>query len=151
MPRRSIAAQSTVPVPTVSTLEPRLPAPPALTAHESDVWQRTVAALPASHFRREQAELLLRYVKHTARAAQLDALLVDLDPRTHLDEYERIARLAASESRTALALARALRITNQSRLKAETAHNRAAAADPFAGWGDDERVAALVARRTGNV
>lgn len=68
------------------------------------------------------------YCNHVGRLAKIEAALQKLDPVQDLDVYDKLVRLAAGESSKVLAHARSMRLTQQSRLKSETAHGRAEAA-----------------------
>ena len=114
----------------------RLVPPKHLTDAQCSVWQTTVDALPASYFRPEVAATLERFCVGVDRVRQLEALLAEADPRQDFDRYERIVRLAGIETARIAALARSLRITNQSR-NAATAGRMAAGAQPARTAEDD--------------
>lgn len=107
---------------------PRLQPPVELSDEQKSIWRETVEALPPDWFAAEHGPLLRMYVGHVDRATRLEQALGKLDPADSLNEYERMGKLLAVESAKALSLARAMRITQQARLKPETAHNRGAAA-----------------------
>jgi len=107
-------------------------APEGLTEAQVNVWCDVVLRLPASWFPRETHHLLAEYCKAVTRArfigAELDRfqsswLAEDGGP----ERYLKLSGAADRQVRTMNALARALRITNQSRLKAETAARKASA------------------------
>jgi hypothetical protein len=141
MPRKSHAERmvkmAVTPNPIV---EPRLPVPAELSPAERGLWAQVTSALPANFLKREQGELLVRYVRHATRARELDALAAACDPEVDLDRLAKLVQLAGSESRTALAFARSLRITNQARLKAETAAAQVDARPASESWADDELI-----------
>lgn len=124
----------------------RLQPPPGLSKALRDVWVQTTSALPPEWFASEQAPVLELYCRHVVRAAQIEAALVDVDPVADLATFDRLVKLAGLESSKIAMHARAMRLTQQSRLKAETASNRSAAAaeirrdSPFDG-DDDELLA----------
>ncbi len=107
---------------------PRLKPPGDLTDDQKRIWHETVNALPPDWFADEHIAMLRLYCQHITRAAKLESALERLDPVDNLNDYEKLVKLAGLESAKALALARAMRLTQQSRLKPETAHNRSAAA-----------------------
>lgn len=145
--RKSEASLAVVPAP-IRHEAPRLAAPCGLTAAELAVWRLTVSALPSGHFSAEQAPLLERFCIHTVRARSLDALLATLDAVADLDRYDKLARLVSQETGRMFAAGRALRLTNQSRMKAETAGTRAAAVrGPTAEGAEIDR---RIAARSGN-
>src|SRR5437870_4183940 len=128
MPRISAAALSVV-APEIQATRPRLSPPVDLPSSALAVWHATIAALPASWFAPEQAPIIERYCRHIARAREIEALIADTDPLT--SAYARLVTLAGAETARILALARAMRLTNQSRLKAETAASAAAKYRPI--------------------
>ena len=68
--------------------------------------------------------MLVSYCNHVTRAAQIEAALATLEPLTDLNEFDKLSKLAAGESAKIAMHARAMRLTQQSRLKAETASSR---------------------------
>lgn len=145
MPKKSIAALA---MPTLIRREQaRLVPPKHLTAAQSDIWDATVNALPPDYFRPEVAATLERFCVGVDRVRRLEVLLAEVDPAQDFDRFDRIARLAGIETARIAALARSLRITNQSR-NAATAGRMAAGAQPARTAEDDARaVAELVAWR----
>jgi hypothetical protein len=77
-------------------------------------------------YQRAQYEgpMLTAYCNHVTRAAQIEAALATLEPLTDLNEFDKLSKLAAGESAKIAMHARAMRLTQQSRLKAETASSR---------------------------
>jgi hypothetical protein len=120
---------SVTPAP-IRALPAPLPVPPGLSAAEGEVWRQTVASLPPGWLAREMGPLLERFCCHTVRARCIEALLVQVDPMNDLQDYARLSRLAGEETARILALARALRLTVQSRLHSSTAGNRSAGSRP---------------------
>jgi hypothetical protein len=122
---------------------PRLLPPSGLPAAQNTIWHQTVDALPPDWFAREHEPLLLQYCNHVARAAQIEAALSRLDPVDDLEVFDKLTKLAALESSKIAAHARGMRLTQQSRLRAETASNRAgsAASTSFAEAFDNELLA----------
>jgi hypothetical protein len=108
--------------------DPRLQPPEAMPEAQCEVWRLTVNHLPAEWFSAEQSPVLTAYCRHVVRAAQLESALTGLDPIEDLDQFERLTRLAGLESAKIAMHARSMRLTQQSRLKAETAHGRGGAA-----------------------
>lgn len=107
---------------------PRLQPPAALSEAQQIVWHQTVDVLPSDWFSVEQTPSLVAYCQHTARAAQIEAALAKLDPMTDLDTFDKLTKLRAGESAKIAMFARSMRLTQQSRLKAETAQSRGAGA-----------------------
>ena len=139
MPRQSRAARS-IPPP-IGRSTPLLAAPTDLSPTERAEWRRAVDAMPAGFFGQEATPMIARYVRHLRRAAELDALLGHTDPGGDLMRYTRIAAAAREESRLALTLGRALRLTPASRTPAVTAARAVAGMPPNSGMTDDERIA----------
>ena len=106
----------------------RLEPPVDLPDEQRQIWNETVNALPADWFATEHIQMLKLYCQHLYRAAKLEAALSRVDPLMQLNDYEKLVKLAGLESAKVLSLARAMRLTQQSRLKPETAANRSAAA-----------------------
>ena len=130
MPRKSTAAQSVAPVIDASKARQRPPPVEGLRDDEKAIWKRITAAMPADWFRREHLDLLARYCQHQARADRYNKMAsvftaADIGERIELDDLDRISRMADRDSRAALALARSMRITHQSQLRAETAATKA--------------------------
>jgi hypothetical protein len=123
MPRQSTASLAVVPIkPAAST---RLAPPANLTADQKDLWRATVAALPADFFGKEQTPMLTSYVRHLARANDLERALQTLDPLA--PDYLRLSSASVQQTKAALAFARALRLTNQARVEKATAGRAVAA------------------------
>jgi hypothetical protein len=113
-------------------------APECLTAEQAEEWRAVVARMPADWFGREHFPLLEAYCRHACNARFIAAKIDSLDRAQFADVgvlkfYTRLLLMAERESRAMLALGRAMRLTQQSRLKAETAATRAALS------GSDER------------
>ena len=106
---------------------PRITPPTSLTADQIAVWRATVRALPAAWFTPEMAPLIELFAVHVCRGRDLNAAIQACDLTADLPRFEKLAHLAAGESGKVAGLARAMRLTPQSRLKAETAANRAGA------------------------
>jgi len=116
----------------------RLQPPHDLPEPQRLIWHETVDFLPSDWFSREQSALLVAYTNHVVRLAKIEAALNDLDPVNDIDVFDKLSRLAAGESAKLLAHGRAMRLTVQSRLKAETAHAHAGAAAGAAMVLDDD-------------
>ena len=77
-------------------------------------------------YQRAQYEgpMLTTYCNHVTRAAQIEAAWATLDPLTDLNGFDKLSKLATGESAKIAMHARAMRLTQQGRLKAETASSR---------------------------
>jgi hypothetical protein len=103
---------------------PRIQPPSSLSAAGQLVWHQTVDALPSSWFATEHIAMLTAYCGHVSRLSQIEAALSKLDPLENLEQFDKLAKLAAGESAKIAMHARSMRLTQQSRLKAETASSR---------------------------
>ncbi|MYZ47325.1 hypothetical protein [Propylenella binzhouense] len=115
----------------ITPLSAARPSPPGgLTNQQAAVWREVVQRLPADWFPRETHKLLAEYCRAATRAAFIGAEIDRYEPEWIKAEggIDRLAKLTATldrHVRMMTALARALRITNQSRLRPETAARRA--------------------------
>lgn len=107
---------------------PRLQPPTTLSAAQKIIWTQTVSNLPSDWFSLEQVPMLTAYCGHVARAAQIEGALAGLDPLVDLVQFDKLSKLAAGESAKIAMFARSMRLTQQSRMKAETAQSRGAGA-----------------------
>jgi hypothetical protein len=124
---------------------PRLQPPDTLNDAQKVIWHQTVDNLPDDWFSLEQTPMLVAYCQHVARAAQIEAALATLDPLSDLDTFDKLAKLAAGESAKVAMFARSMRLTQQSRLKAETAQSHGAGAASAAAVGADKYFDDLIA------
>jgi hypothetical protein len=148
MPRKSIAALTTVPASTPVPIRPdppRLHPPPSLSNAERVIWRRVMASAAGMWIRSGQEALLAAYCSHAARSDELRALISECDPRTDLDSYATLLRLLSGESARVVQLGRALRISPHARTKAETAGR--AARDYREPIDDGQAIADLIAAR----
>jgi hypothetical protein len=96
------------------------------------VWRDVVDSLPADHWLgRESHEILAAYCRHTIRQRLLSAELAKAPAdafrtKTGFGHYDKLAGACERETRIALALARSLRLTPQSRVRPEVAGRRMA-------------------------
>ncbi len=128
MPRQSAESKLMLRRTIIQVKEPRLAPPEGLSAAQVQVWRLTVDHLPPEWFAKEQTAMLEQYCRHVARAAQIESALATVDPVADLATFDKLVKLAALESSKITMLARSMRLTQQSRLKAETASRRATAA-----------------------
>lgn len=127
MPRTSSASLSIVrPSP-----RPDRPRPPAeLTDEEAHEWREVVNRLPPDWFPRETHPQLANYCRHVVQRRVLAGLIhqtvqQDLDERANIARYERLLAMAEKETRAINALARSMRLTLQSRYRADHAEPKA--------------------------
>ena len=118
-------------------LQPPLDMPEA----QACVWRMTVSNLPPDWFAAEQIPILTAYCRHVCRSDQIELALAGLDPLQDLEEFDKLTKLAAGESAKIAMHSRAMRLTQQARFKAETAHGRgwaAAGAARIGDWNDGD-------------
>jgi hypothetical protein len=125
--RKSGAALATV----AQLSEARPAAPEGLTVEQIDCWADVVTRLPADYFPRETHHLLAEYCRAVTRARFVGTAVDSFKPEwlKATGGVERLAKLVATADRQVrlmAALARSLRITNQARMKAESAARQAA-------------------------
>ena len=115
MPRKAFAALAT-PTP-IPYGKPRLAAPCGLNPAASGIWRQIVTELPPGYFGSDTGLLLERLCIHLARCRRFEALIAEAEgaPALDLDLYEKLTKAARAESAAAASLARALRLTIQSR------------------------------------
>jgi hypothetical protein len=115
----------------VTTLSDERPdAPYDLTDVQAGIWRGIVDRLPADYFPAESFEMLAAYCRHVTAAR---ALAVEIDRYEQswlrdaegLDRYGKLLAMRDREVRGILAVSRALRLTNQSRYRPESAAAKA--------------------------
>jgi hypothetical protein len=126
---------------------PRLQPPADLGAAQQQIWHQTVNALPSDWFGGEQVPILTAYCNHTARLAQLEQAIAKLADPTgdDLAVFSCLSKLASGESAKVAMHARSMRLTQQSRLKAETASSRGLGAASAGRTGADKYFDELLA------
>lgn len=115
MPRKSAASLSVVAI-----LPGQAPKPPSiLTREQSRLWESIVATKPYDWFQADNLPLLVAYVRHITTANDLTARLEpgDLD----LTEIAIVLKLRTAETASSVRLAMAMRLTQQSRYRADAA------------------------------
>lgn len=137
--RKSAASELlTVNVPV--SVDARIPIPDHLTPDQEAVFRQVVNVLPARFFSPEQSELLAMYARHVVTARMMSAeidrwRLAWFSEDGGLDRFDRMSKLRDRETKAALAAARALRLTNQSRIQprgaARMAEDAASAVRPW--------------------
>lgn len=92
---------------------PRLKPPRTLSPLEARLWSGAVDALPAGFFGPEHVQQLDAWVRHSALAEMLAERLVELDPTDAA--WPKLCAAQVAHSKAALAYARSLRLTVNSR------------------------------------
>ena len=118
--RRSIASLA------VLTPQPgQRPAPPAdLTAEQAATWRAVVGAKPADYFGADTMPLLAAYVRHTACARRLSDALEAIGWDVPVERLAPLLRLRDRETKAVMAMARALRLTQQATMTPQSAATR---------------------------
>ena len=114
----------------------RLQPPLDMPDEQAAVWRMTVSNLPPDWFATEQIPILTTYCRHVCRSDLIEHALAGLDPVQDLEQFDKLTKLAAGESAKIAMHSRAMRLTQQARFKAETAHGRGWAAAGAARIGD---------------
>ena len=98
--------------------------PPELRGRAAHIWREIVSTLPAGWFTRSNEPLLLAYCRHITTAEHLASMLDKVDRSLEPDGLKQLDKLLGMrdrESKVALALARAMRLTQQAQMHPRTA------------------------------
>jgi hypothetical protein len=97
-------------------------APYDLTGEESEEWRAIVQTMPADHFMRGNYPLLAQLCRHIVSARRVAQLVDQTAKQTDLDrkEFGALLQLQATETTVITRLLRAMRLTQQSVMRAET-------------------------------
>src|SRR3954451_18956821 len=131
MAQRGRKSAASLTVATVTGLPGQRPQPPdELTDEQAEVWRAVVATKPADWFQPDTHPLLTQYCRHTVAARVLARQIDGMDPACLADEdqlrrYEKLLAMRERESRAINALARGMRLTQQSRYDAAKADRSA--------------------------
>ena len=110
------------------TAIPRSATPPAdFTEFEASIWTQVVNTKPADWFGTDTHPLLIAYCKHVATAAVLDRKIAEFEPEwmdsdAGLARYDKLLSAREKQSRAIMALARSMRLTQQSQYDHKTAN-----------------------------
>jgi hypothetical protein len=88
-----------------------------------ELYREVLRSLPADWIKAEQQPLFEAWCAAVVRARKLQVTLDGASMR-RLDRVEQLAKLYGAEQARVLALARSLRLTNQSRIRPDTAGRR---------------------------
>ena len=121
--RKSVAELSIVVDPS-RRLPP--PVPAELTDAQAAVWRDTVGSLPGNWMTRAAHPLLIEFCRHACRARLLEMQIAGFEVEWTsvdggLERLDRMLAMAERETRAAVSLARALRLTPQSQIYPRTA------------------------------
>jgi hypothetical protein len=110
------------------------PKPPGdLRDPEVQIWQAIVSSLPGGWFTRANEPLLTAYCRHVAtsdRLAQLVEAAAASQGIDYLRRWDKLLSMRERESKAALSLARAMRLTQQSQMHPRTAGRAIADSGP---------------------
>lgn len=97
-------------------------APSELTDRQAEVWRETVNTMPVDWFPSETHYQLADYCRHVTYSRDIAERIQAMDTETaDTQDMDRLYRMQDRESNAISRIATKLRITNQSRVRAETA------------------------------
>jgi hypothetical protein len=101
------------------------PEPPAdLRDPEVQIWRNIVSSVPGGWFSRSNEPLLAAYCRHVATSDRLAKLVEKVVPSQEPDvlkRWDKLLGMRERESKAALSLARAMRLTQQAQMHPRTA------------------------------
>ena len=119
--RKSAAELSILPV----AVDRYRPEPPGyLREREVQIWRNIVSSVPGGWFNRSNEPLLVAYCRHVATSDRLAKLVDKIVPSQELDvlkRWDKLLGMRERESKAALSLARAMRLTQQAQMHPRTA------------------------------
>lgn len=141
MPRKSAAALS---IAAPLSVYCRVAPPRDLTPGQRNLWLATVNSRPAEWFGDEHIPLLVEYVRHVETSDGLARQIDAFDPAWMTEDeglrrYEKLLRLRAMETTVINALARGMRMTQQSLYRADKAITMAESVAKRKPWLQSER------------
>jgi len=116
----------------VAPFDRKRPEPPgSLSEEQAATWHGIVSCLPVDWFNGASLPLLEAYVRHIAVAGVIDRQIDQFKPEwlkedDGLTRYKKLLDMRANQSSVLLALARSMRLTNQSRYTPQRAGTEAA-------------------------
>lgn len=105
----------------------RLETPAELTTEQGKVWRDVIAAKPTDWFDSANAPLLLAYCRHVIEEKRLSQQINEfktewLTDDEYVKRYDLLTRLHERQSKLALGLAKQMRLTQQSKYRADKAN-----------------------------
>jgi hypothetical protein len=109
---------------------PRAAPPSELSAFETEVWIAVTNTKPADWFQADSVAMLRAYCRHVYQAHKIDQQMDEIIGRPFADkeghsavgaQFDALTRMRERETRAIMALARSMRLTQQSRVEAKTA------------------------------
>ena len=98
----------------VSSIPERPKPPRELTRDQNKVWLRVVSALPIDWFGSETHDTLKQFCVHVVDAEKIRKWIDDLDAEATYKDFDNLLKMQERESRAMNALARSMRMTQQS-------------------------------------
>ena len=135
--RKSAADLALIDMPVVDVSRRMPPSPPSeLTEAQAQVWRDAVSCMPGDWLKRGAHGILIEYCRHVCRSRLLEAQIAHFQEEwTGRDDgFERLDKLLAAadrETKSALACARALRLTPQAQMHPRVAGRRLAEVSPY--------------------
>lgn len=107
-------------------------APKVLSDEEEKVWVSVIDVHEQAWLSQDQTPVLVQYCRHTIAAQRISQLIHNKEEAKTVDvkDYIELLKAQERESRAITALARSLRITNQSRYQSNNAQLRPDDGDP---------------------
>ena len=120
-------------VPLIATSSDRPEPPNDLTRDERKVWRDVVNSKPANWFDRDTAYLLVSFCRHVVMTRRLSEQIEELGV-SDVAALEKLLKLRAYETKSLLALANAMRISQAALAKAATASTASEASSSDKPW-----------------
>lgn len=122
--RKSVSEQVVAPVASIGGERPE--PIDSLNDDEAAIWSRVVDAMPPNWFGAEHFDMLRQYCQHQARSLSFSdevarCIEVGMNCEEQIRKIDTLTRMADRETKTALALARAMRLTQQAQRDPKTA------------------------------
>jgi hypothetical protein len=135
--RKSAADLALIDMPVVDVSRQMPPSPPnALTEPQAQVWRDAVSCMPGDWLKRGAHAVLIEYCRHVCRAGLLEQEIAHFQQEWiaaagGLERLDRLLVMADRETKSALACARALRLTPQAQMHPRVAGRRLAEVSPY--------------------
>ena len=135
--RKSAAELALTDIPVVDVSRSMPPPPPSeLSDAQAAVWRDAVSCMPGDWLRRGAHGILIEYCRHVCRSRLLEVQIAHFQQELIAAEggLERLDKLLAAadrETKSALACARALRLTPQAQMHPRVAGRRLAEVSPY--------------------
>lgn len=106
---------------------------PTLTDEQADEWRAVVNRLPADWFPRETWGLLAQYCRHVVSARRVADLIrkAEAEDGFDVESYDRLLKMQEREGRAVAALARGMRMSQQSTRNSKASKGKVLAPPPW--------------------